>query len=183
MAHVQFESIHPFLDGNGRIGRLLISFLLCEQGAIHEPILYPSLYFKQHRDRYYELLQAVRATGDWESWLEFFLCGIAETADQAVDTVRQILTLHDEDRAKLASLGRVRLSAGHIYGAIQKGPIFSIPSVAKRAHLSYPAAKRAVSGLQSLGIVQPFGRPTTPQLFTYPRYLAILNQGTEPLPR
>lgn len=183
MAHVQFESIHPFLDGNGRIGRLLITFLLCEQRAIREPILYPSLYFKQHRERYYELLQAVRTTGDWESWIEFFLHGIAETADQAVDTARKILALQEEDRAKLASLGRGRLSASHIYGAIQKGPIFSIPWVAKRANLSYPATKRAVNGLQTLGIVQPFGRPTTPQLFTYPRYLAILNQDTEPLPR
>ncbi|MGH9468144.1 MAG: Fic family protein [Terriglobales bacterium] len=183
MAHVQFESIHPFLDGNGRIGRLLIPLLLCEQGAIREPILYPSLFFKQHRDRYYELLQGVRTHGDWESWVEFFLRGIAETADQAVETARQILSLQDEDRSKLAGLGRARLSAGHIYNAILKSPIFSIPVIAEAAGLSYPATARAVANMQRLKLIERFAMQSGPQVFAYQRYLNILNQGAEPLPR
>src|SRR6202789_3284805 len=106
LVHVQFETIHPFLDGNGRLGRLLITFLLCAQDAIREPILYLSLYFKTHRTAYYDLLDRVRAKGDWEAWLDFFLTGVKETADQAASAARRILTLFDENQRQIESLGR-----------------------------------------------------------------------------
>jgi Fic family protein len=108
LVHVQFETIHPFLDGNGRLGRLLITFLMCVAGAIREPIFYLSLYFKTNRERYYELLDHVRTHGDWETWLEFFLTGVKETAQQAADTSREILTLIEKDRRKIEELGRLR---------------------------------------------------------------------------
>jgi len=106
LGHVQFETIHPFLDGNGRLGRLLITFLLCAEGALREPLLYLSLYFKQHRQRYYELLQAVRLTGDWEAWLRFFLTGVAETAAQAADTARALMKLAAADEKRVEAIGK-----------------------------------------------------------------------------
>lgn len=183
LVHVQFESIHPFLDGNGRMGRLLIPFLLCARGAIRQPMLYPSLYFKQHRSRYYDLLQRVRTEGDWESWLQFFLAGISETAEQAAATAAAILRLLEEDRAKLSGLGRTRLSALHVHSALQKVPIFSIPEVEQRTGLVYPTVARAVAAMARLGMVQPFGDSKKPALFAYQRYLDLLQEGTDPLPR
>src|SRR5579863_1803609 len=115
LAHVQFETIHPFLDGNGRLGRLLITFLLCVAGAISEPILYLSLYFKSNRQKYYELLDRVRTHGDWENWLEFFLTGVKETAQQAADTSREILTLIEKDRRKIEELGRPAASVLRVH--------------------------------------------------------------------
>jgi Fic family protein len=112
LAHVQFETIHPFLDGNGRLGRLLITFLLCAAGALREPILYLSLFFKTHRQLYYEMLTRVRTTGDWEAWLAFFLEGVTETADQAVIGARRIIAMLDDDRRKIDGLGRAAASAG-----------------------------------------------------------------------
>jgi Fic family protein len=106
LAHVQFETIHPFLDGNGRLGRLLITLLLCEAGSLREPVLYLSLYLKTHRQQYYDLLQAVRERGDWETWLAFFLDGVTETATQAVHAARSLITLFDNDRRRITELGR-----------------------------------------------------------------------------
>lgn len=183
LAHVQFESIHPFLDGNGRIGRLLIPFLLCARGAVREPLLYPSLYFKQHRTRYYELLQGVRTDGDWETWVEFFLRGMAEIAEQAVETARRLQQLVNRDHQRLAALGKARFSAAHGHAAIQKMPIFSIPMLAREATLGYATAERAVRGLVQLGIAAPLEFVQTPKLFVYRAYLDILSEGTEPLPR
>ncbi|MGA8770731.1 MAG: Fic family protein, partial [Rhodomicrobium sp.] len=119
LAHVQFETIHPFLDGNGRLGRLLITFLLVAEGALREPILYLSLFFKTHRQRYYDLLQKVRAEGDWESWLDFFLDGVSQTSNQAAETARVMLALFDADRAKIEGLGRPAASALRVYHLIQ----------------------------------------------------------------
>jgi len=181
LAHVQFESIHPFLDGNGRMGRLLIPFLLCVNDVLKDPILYPSLYFKQHRERYYALLQEVRVHGDWESWVEFFLSGIRQTANPAVQAAREILDLLEQDAAKLAGLGRARLSAAQVHTALQRHPIFSIPLIAAEAQLSYPPVARAIEHMEMLGMVTRMKREHRPQLFTYDRYLAILSQGTEPL--
>jgi Fic family protein len=145
LVHVQFETIHPFLDGNGRLGRLLITFLLCVAGVIREPILYLSLYFKTNRQKYYELLDNVRTRGDWETWLEFFLTGVKETAEQAAATSREILDLIEKDRRKIAQLGRPSASVLRIHQHLQRKPIIAIPhrqtTLALRPHRSQsPAA-------------------------------------------
>src|SRR5262245_28409660 len=120
LAHVQFETIHPFLDGNGRLGRLLITLMLCEEGTLKEPILYLSLYFKTHRARYYELLQEVRRKGDWETWLEFFLEGVTETSEQGVASARRLMALFAKDREKISELGRSASSALRIHDHLQQ---------------------------------------------------------------
>jgi Fic family protein len=132
LAHVQFETIHPFLDGNGRLGRLLITFLLCERRVLRESILYISLYLKVHRAVYYELLNRVREKGDWEAWLDFFLCGVKETADQAAHAARQIVTLFETHQRQIGTPGRAAPSAFQILQYMQKNPIVSIPSTARK---------------------------------------------------
>src|SRR6266853_1293657 len=154
LIHVQFESIHPFLDGNGRLGRLLITFLLCAGGALREPILYLSLFFKKHRQVYYDLLMGVRTTGNWEAWLEFFLAGVKETSDQAVNAARRIIVLIDADRQKLDSLGRASASALRIHQFAQTHPILSIVSTAERIGITFPTVAAAVGHMQRLGILR-----------------------------
>ena len=181
LVHVQFESIHPFLDGNGRLGRLLITFLLCMDGALKEPILYLSLYFKTHRQYYYELLQRVRKTDDWEAWLKFFLEGVKETSDQAADTAKQILELFDADRQKIESLGRPATSALRVHQQMQSKPILSVPSAADALNLSAPTIRKSINHLIDLAIVREITGKQRDRLFVYSGYLDILNQGTEPL--
>ena len=181
LVHVQFESIHPFLDGNGRLGRLLITFLLCMEGALKEPILYLSLYFKTHRRYYYELLQKVREDGAWETWLEFFLEGIKETSDQAADTAKQILKLFAVDRKKIEGLGRPAPSALRVHQYLQSKPILSVRSAADAIHLSAPTVRKSVGHLIDLGLVREITGKQRDRLFVYSGYLDILNQGTEPL--
>ena len=181
LAHVQFETIHPFLDGNGRLGRLLITFLLCVAGSIREPILYLSLYFKTNRQRYYELLDRVRTTGDWETWLEFFLNGVKETSTQAAQSAHQILTLFEEDRRKIERLGRPVASVLRVHQHMQRKPILSIPATAEQLALSAPTVTKAIQHMQKLGIVQETTGKQRHRLFVYRRYLDILNQGTEPI--
>jgi len=181
LVHVQFESIHPFLDGNGRLGRLLITFLLCMDGALKEPILYLSLYFKTHRQYYYELLQRVRKTDDWEAWLKFFLEGVKETSDQAADTAKQILELFDADRQKIESLGRPATSALRVHQQMQSKPILSVPSAADALNLSAPTIRKSINHLIDLDIVREITGKQRDRLFVYSGYLDILNQGTEPL--
>jgi len=183
LVHVQFETIHPFLDGNGRLGRLLITFLLCATGALREPILYLSLYFKTNRPRYYDLLQRVREAGDWETWLEFFLTGVKETAEQAADTARQILALFEMDRRTIEGLGRAAASALRVHQFMQRKPIISIPAAAEQLSLSAPTVTKAIEHMMKLGILREITGKQRHRLFVYDRYLAILNQGTEPLPR
>ena len=183
LIHVQFESIHPFLDGNGRLGRLLITFLLCMEGALKEPILYLSLYFKAHRQYYYELLQQVRERGDWEAWLEFFLEGVKETSDQAADTAKQILELFDTDRQKIEGLGRPATSALLVHQYLQSKPILSVPVAVSALNLSAPTMRKSVNHLIDLGLVRETTGKQRDRLFVYSGYLDILNQGTEPLRR
>jgi Fic family protein len=183
LAHVQFETIHPFLDGNGRLGRLLITFLLRVAGAIREPILYLSLYFKTHRQQYYELLDRVRTAGDWEAWLEFFLNGVKETSMQAAQSAHQILTLFEEDRHKIERLGRPAASVLRIHQHMQRKPILSIPATAEQLSLSAPTVAKAIQHMHKLGIVRETTGKQRHRLFVYQRYLAILNQGTEPILR
>lgn len=181
LAHVQFESIHPFLDGNGRLGRLLITFLLCADDAMKQPMLYLSLYFKQRRAQYYDLLQAVRDRGDWESWVEFFLTGVIETANEAVETARQLLTLFDEDRARIRSLGRPAASMLRVHDLLQRRPIIGIGSASKELRVTHPTVMKALANLQALGIVDEITGRRRGRLFAYSRYMAILNRGTEAL--
>ena len=182
LAHVQFESIHPFLDGNGRIGRLLVTLLLCAEGAMAEPLLYLSLYLKQRRETYYDLLQQVRETGDWESWLRFFLRGVQETAEQGAATTRALLQLFHEDRERIEGLGRSASSALRVFSQFQLTPILSVTQIAERLQLSVPTVNTAVSNLAGLGIVQELTGRRRGRLFVYRRYLDILSEGTEPLP-
>jgi len=181
LVHVQFESIHPFLDGNGRLGRLLITFLLCMEGALKEPILYLSLYFKKHRQYYYELLQRVREKGDWEAWLEFFLEGVKETSDQAADTAKQILELFKTDQQKIEGLGRPATSALRVHQHLQSKPILSVPAAVNALNLSAPTVRKSINHLIDLGIVRETTGKQRNRLFVYSGYLDILNQGTEPL--
>jgi Fic family protein len=183
LAHVQFETIHPFLDGNGRLGRLLITLMLCEEQALKEPILYLSLYFKTHRSRYYELLQEVRQSGDWESWLEFFLDGVAETSEQGVGSARRLMALFAEDRAKISTLGRPAASALRIHEELQRNPLLSAPVAASKLGLSYPTVQKSLDHLQELGIAKEITGKRWRRLYEYTSYLRILDEGTEPLGR
>ena len=183
LAHVQFETIHPFLDGNGRLGRLLITFLLCAAGALREPILYLSLYFKAHRREYYELLDRVRTDGEWETWVEFFLTGVRDTANQAAQTARQILDLIAADRREIERLGRPAASILRVHHLIQASPIISIPSAARKLSISAPTVAKSVEHMRQIGILREVTGKQRHRLYAYRRYLDILNQGTEARPR
>ena len=181
LVHVQFETIHPFLDGNGRLGRLLITFLLCTRGILKEPILYLSQYLKTHRQTYYDLLQQVRERGDWETWLEFFLKGIAETSRQAADTARELRDLFEADRRRIERLGRPAASALRVHRRLQRNPLVAIGDTARDLQLSPPTVANAVRHLERLGILRETTGKQRKRVYTYKVYLDILNRGTEPL--
>jgi len=181
LAHVQFETIHPFLDGNGRLGRLLVTFLLCAEGALQQPILYLSLYFKTHRREYYDWLERVRNQGDWEGWLKFFLTGVLETAEQAAQAADSILKLFDSDRAKIATLKRAANSTFRVHDLMRKKPLISIPKASAELGLSVPTVTASLQYLADLGIAHEMTGRQRGRLFVYDAYLEILQQGTEPL--
>jgi Fic family protein len=181
LIHVQFETIHPFLDGNGRLGRLLITLLLCAGGILREPLLYLSLYFKAHRQRYYDLLQRVRTEGVWEEWIEFFLEGTETTARQAADTAVQILHLFEADRKKIRATGRKAASGLAVHEYLQAHPLTKIGPAAKDLELSIPTVTSALETLIKLKIAKESTGKRRDRLFAYPRYLHILSEGTEPL--
>jgi Fic family protein len=181
LAHVQFETIHPFLDGNGRVGRLLITFLLCESGVLREPLLYLSLYLKQNRATYYALLESVRRTGDWEAWLAFFLEGVRVTADGAVATAQRLERLFREDRDRIAATGRRAGSALRIHDALKARPVASLQDVTARTGLSLPTVGVAMDALVGLRVARELTGRRRNRVFAYDRYLAILTEGTEPL--
>ena len=180
LAHVQFETIHPFLDGNGRLGRLLITLLLCHAGILRDPVLYLSLFFKQHRTAYYDLLDAVRRTGDWESWLAFFIEGVRTTAEGAVATSRRLTNTFASDRTTVQRrAGRRAGSALRVLDALRAKPILSLSGVRALTALSFPTTSSAMQLLVEYRIVRELtGKPRN-RLFVYDRYLAILNEGTE----
>jgi len=180
LAHVQFETIHPFLDGNGRLGRLLITFILCADGALSEPLLYLSLYFKRRRSEYYDLLQRVRLTGDWEEWVRFFLVGVLETAEAASSTARKLTKVADSDEQRIAKLGRRAGSALRVHRLLQKQPILSIPRASHSLKLSIPAVTKAVGELASLGIVREVTGQKRHRHFAYEAYLRLLNDESLP---
>jgi Fic family protein len=178
LVHVQFETIHPFLDGNGRLGRLLITLILCNEGALRQPLLYLSLYFKQHRERYYELLQRVRTTGDWESWIRFFLEGVEQTAGQAVDLATKVRELFARDRARIAKLGRVAGSALRVHELLQAHPLISVPKATKLLTLTPPTVRASLTALGDLGIVKEVSGRRRDRVFGYRRYLDLIASDT-----
>jgi Fic family protein len=180
LAHVQFETIHPFLDGNGRVGRLLITLLLCVEGILHEPLLYLSLYFKQQRPRYYELLGRVRTEGAWEEWLGFFADAVATTAEGAVDTARTLVALFARDREQIGGIGRGAGSAMRVHHELQRRPVSSVRSLTRATGLSVPTVGKAIAKLAELGIVREATGRLRNRVFVYTRYLDLLNKGTEP---
>ena len=181
LSHVQFETIHPFLDGNGRLGRLLITFLLCAGGALSEPILYLSLYFKSNRQVYYDLLTIVRTSGNWEAWIEFFLTGVKETSEQAIVSARRLIALLDADRKKIEALGRPAASVLRVFHYAQTHPILSIAPTAEKTGSTFPTVAAAIDHLQRLGILHEITGRQRHRLFAYRDYMDILNEGTEPL--
>jgi Fic family protein len=180
LVHVQFETIHPFLDGNGRVGRLLIAFLLQSGGVLSEPLLYLSLYFKQNRSEYYRLLDLVRTDGDWETWLEFFLNGVEATASNAVLTAKRLVTLFKDDAARVQSIGRRASSTFRVFQAMCERPVSTLGDLSKRAQLSFPTAASGVNRLITLGIAKEVTGRKRNRVFVYDRHLSILNEGTEP---
>lgn len=181
LAHVQFETIHPFLDGNGRLGRLLITFLLWEAGVLQQPVLYLSLYLKTHRAIYYDLLTRVRTEGAWETWLEFFLDGVTETCGQANESARRIIALLDEDRGRIegSGTGAATLLRVHQYAATR--PILTIRRTAEALGIAFPTASSAIGQLRNLGVLSEVTRRKRGRVFRYDGYLRILEEGTEPL--
>jgi Fic family protein len=179
LAHVQFETIHPFLDGNGRVGRLLITLLLCDAGVLREPLLYLSLYLKERRNTYYNLLDAVRRQGDWERWLAFFIDGVRQTADSAVATAERLGTLFREDRDRIVGTGRRAGSALRVHDALKARPLASVQDVSARSGLSFPTTAASIDVLADLGIVRERTGRRRNRIFAYDRYLSILSEGTE----
>lgn len=180
LAHAQFETIHPFLDGNGRLGRLLITLLLCEQKMLREPMLYLSLYFKTHRQYYYELLNGIRSSGNWEAWLDFFAEAVIVTATQAADTTRQLVDLANEDRNRVSGLGRAAESTLRVHQAMLGRPITDCGWLVRKTGITAATVNRCLRQLERLGIVRELTSRKRNRVFSYAGYLAIMNQGTEP---
>lgn len=177
LAHVQFETIHPFIDGNGRVGRLLIALQLAVDGLLREPLLYLSLHFKEHRQTYYELLNHVRASGDWEAWLEFFADAVAASAAQAAGSAKRLLDMAAADALRAETLGRAAPSALAIHRALQHQPIATAGSLTRATGLTPATVNKSLAHLERLGIVQELTSRQRGRVFSYARYIGILNEG------
>jgi Fic family protein len=174
LAHAQFETIHPFLDGNGRIGRLLITFMLCQEGVLHRPLLYLSYYLRRYRAEYYDRLQAVRLNGRWEEWLDFFLRGVAETADEAWRTAQSILQLQQRNRELL----QARKASGNtlrVHELLWRFPIVTVPFLRRELKLTFQGANGIVQRLEELGILQESTGYRRNRRFVYTDYLRLFN--------
>lgn len=178
LAHAQFESIHPFLDGNGRLGRLLITFILCTEGALSQPLLYLSLYFKEHRAAYYDMLQKVRTHGEWENWLLFYLQGVEEVAGQATRTIAKLLRMFDRHRQKIHSLGQSASSALRVHDLLKEKVFLSIGAAENDLKLTYPTVAKAMENLERLGVVKEVTGKQRNRLFSYDQYLSVLNENS-----
>lgn len=176
LIHVQFETIHPFLDGNGRIGRLLITLYLCVCGALTEPLLYLSLYFKARRDDYYRLLQEVRTQGAWEAWLEFFLDGVAATANQAADSAARIIELYRNDRSRITAEGERAGAMLRVHQLLQEKPFLTARKAAELTALSVPTINAAITALLSLGIVDEVTGRRRGRVYCYRAYIELLSE-------
>ena len=179
LAHLQFETIHPFFDGNGRIGRLLIILMLCQAGDLQSPVLYPSLYLLRNRSRYYQMLEHVRRTGDWEVWMTFFLEGIQESAENAFDTIARLDNEFAEDRTRIEDSDYPAGSAFRVHDALMNRPVQSLSKVSEHTGLTFPTAATAMENLVRLGIAQEITGGRRNRLFAYSKCLEILNEGTE----
>lgn len=179
LLHGQFESIHPYLDGNGRIGRLLVTLLLEHWGQLSRPLLYLSLFFKRHRREYYRRLDAVRVQGDWEGWLDFFLDGVATIADEAVDTAQALFALVAADRARLLRQPGVTLLAVQLFERLPGRPIVSAPWVVEALSTSKPTAGRAIEALVGAGVLVETTGKKRDRSYAYQAYLDRLRAGTE----
>jgi Fic family protein len=183
LAHVQFETIHPFLDGNGRLGRLLITLIMCSEKVLAQPLLYLSLYFKSHRDEYYALLQRVRIEGDWEAWMDFFVEAVEFTAQQAIRTASSLVNLSKVHQEKIGQLKRVAGTVLRVHTALVKKPLLTIPKVCEITGLHAATATSALEVLQKLGIVREITGKRRNRTYAYEQFIAILNEGTEPISR
>ncbi len=179
VAHAQFETIHPFLDGNGRVGRLLITLILCAEGVLREPLLYLSLYFKQHRDEYYERLQRVRTHGEWEHWLAFFLDGVAEVARGATDTTTRIVHMIERDRQRISTLGRGTASAQRVHEIAVRSVVITPRQAAVKTGLSGPPTYDAIRRLEELGVLREITGRQRGKVWAYGEYLDTLTEGTQ----
>ena len=175
LVHQQFETIHPFLDGNGRIGRLLITFFLCVQGFLRSPFLYLSLFFKRHRDIYYEMLSLPRKNGDWEKWINFFLEGVTVSANDAKDTLIKIKNLFICDDMKITQLGRSRDSAQQVFAVFKQKPLLTIAEITAGTGLSKPTAISSVKRLIDLGIVKNKSEKKWGQIYSYTGYVDLIS--------
>jgi Fic family protein len=181
LAHAQFETIHPFLDGNGRVGRLLITFLLCERGILHKPVLYLSHYFKRHRTAYYDHLQSVRDRGDWEGWLGFFLSGVAEVSAEAAETARRVLQLREGHRALIAAqLGRGAGTAHRVLEHLYERPIVSVEDVRTLTGITFAAANTLVQRLVGHGILVEMTGQRRHRRFRYDPYVRLFDEPHGP---
>jgi len=180
IAHAQFETIHPFLDGNGRIGRLLITFTLCHKGVLKSPLLYLSYFFKANRSSYYEHLNRIRTDGDWESWVTFFLRGIAEVSETATDTAKTILKMRSEHIDLVRkTFPRAAANALKLLDLLFTIPGVTASELAKRIEVSRPTAYSLISKFQRLGILNEHIRSPWGSIFYYDSYLNILKEGTQ----
>jgi Fic family protein len=182
IAHAQFETIHPFLDGNGRVGRLLITLLMCSEGVLRRPLLYLSLYFKQNRDTYYDRLQSVRVDGAWEAWLRFFLEGVIEVAESTTETTRRIVRMLERDRIRIHELGRAAGTAHRVHDLATHFVVIRAPWTANVLELTEPPVYGAIKRLEEVGILREVTGRQRGKLYVYDEYLSILNEGTaEPM--
>lgn len=177
LAHVQFETIHPFLDGNGRLGRLMISLILHAEGILHDPLLYLSLYFKIHRQEYYDLLQRVRIKGDWESWLRFFLEAVCFTSEQAVDTAKRLMSLAKADRLKINELGKPAASVLRIHDALLKAPVMSLKKAVTQTGLSFATVASGFKHIQKLGLIKELTGNQRNRFYGYYGYISLISEG------
>lgn len=175
LAHAQFETIHPFLDGNGRMGRLLITFLLVHRRVIQRPLLYLSLYLRRHRVEYYDRLMAVRFDGDWEGWLRFFLRGVAETAEEATGTAEAILHLRDADREVVRDLGASALS---MLDLLYERPVVNVAAAQRALAVSWPTANKLIRLFQDRGLLEETTGQRRNRVFRYAPYLALFSDAT-----
>ncbi|NTI64852.1 Fic family protein [Agrobacterium rhizogenes] len=182
LLHVQFETIHPFLDGNGHIGRLLVTLYLCMNGVLRKPLLCLSLYLTAHRREYYRLRQEVREHGNWEVWLDFFLTGVADTANQAFEAATRIVDFFKEDREKITTESDRAGSALRSHELFQQNPFHTANQIVQMTGLSAPTVNAVLADLERLGIVEEVTGRKRGRVFSYRRYLAILSEGTDPLP-
>lgn len=181
LAHVQFETIHPFLDGNGRLGRLLIVLQLVADGVLREPMFYPSLFFKAHRGLYYELLNGVRLHGDWERWLDFFAEGMQVTATQAAATTKELSALVETDQNRIGRLGRAAASALAVHRALHRQPIASPGALVKATGLTAATVNKSLAHLERIGVVAELTKRQRGRVFSYRRYVEILGSELEPV--